>query len=179
MSDVVDNFWTYKELRSIISDLLFSPFDLSFDSARIRSNGTRDDEIVKRSAPPRRFKSVRSTGNALTKSLNSKQTIDNYKPQPSLVALQAFDLTSDGDVWVERYYFGKKNQRVSYYRSYRTGKCVLSEPPSGAHSIVFRRDLDTAPPAIQLFAVERLNYRALTDLAKQLSKARNTEARTH
>lgn len=83
---------------------------------------------------------------------------DAFEPRQSRLAQRAFDscLTSDDDIWVERFYYNKAKHRVYFYRSFKTGKCVLSEPPSGAHCIVYMRDLDRAPRHIQQFALERL-----------------------
>lgn len=84
---------------------------------------------------------------------------DPFQPRRSRMAERAFDslLRSDDDIWVERFYLNKRKQRVYFYRSFNTGKCVLSEPPSGARHIVRMRDLERAPPAVQRFAQEKLD----------------------
>jgi hypothetical protein len=87
------------------------------------------------------------------------KSTDCFQPRRSRLARRAFDtvLRSDDDIWVERYYLNTRRQKINFYRSYNTGKCVLSEPPSGARHIVRIQDLERAAPDIQAFAKEQLD----------------------
>ncbi len=94
---------------------------------------------------------------------------DRFWPQPSAVALRAFSrkLESDEDIWVECFYRNKNNQRRYYYRSFNTGRCVLSEPPSGAQAVVYQCDLENSPRDIQRFAAEKLSRTSVLELTKE------------
>jgi hypothetical protein len=73
-------------------------------------------------------------------------------------------IESDKDVWVERFYLNKKGRRVYYFRSFRTKRCVLWEPPTGSGTIVYLHELDNYP-FLREFATEPLD-RKLTEIER-------------
>lgn len=91
---------------------------------------------------------------------------NRFRPRPSPFACRA-GLRSDDDIWIECFHVTNVNQRRYFYRSYNTGECLLSEPPSGARTVVYQRDLKNAPQEIRRFATELLSQDAVADLNKQ------------
>jgi glycerophosphoryl diester phosphodiesterase len=73
-------------------------------------------------------------------------------------------IESDKDVWVERFYLNKKDRHVYYFRSVRTKRCVLWEPPTGSGTIVYLHELDNYP-MLREFATEPLDRR-LTEIER-------------
>jgi hypothetical protein len=90
--------------------------------------------------------------------------VDLFVPKPNVRMERILGkIESDGDVWVERFYFSKKGRKIFYYRSVLTNRCVLLEPPTGA-TIVFLDELDRFP-YLRGFALDPLD-RPLKDIEK-------------
>ena len=84
-------------------------------------------------------------------------------------------LEVDNDIWVERFYRSKKGHTVSFFRSYKTRRCVALEPPSGSSMIVFWNELPKYP-CLQEFAREPLD-RPHTDFERPDYRGRSLKER--
>jgi hypothetical protein len=92
-------------------------------------------------------------------------TADSFEPKRDRRMEKVMGkIESDKDIWVERFYFNKKGRRVYYFRSFRTKRCVLWEPPTGSGTIVYLHELDNYP-YLREFAMEPLD-RKLTDIER-------------
>lgn len=102
------------------------------------------------------------------KSPTSMRVLASFAPRPNLERLRMFEkhikIESDDDVWVERFYMNTSGHNVYYYRSLRTNRCVLLQPPTGAACIVSLIDLHHYPE-LEDFALGPLD-RNLRDIEK-------------
>jgi len=100
--------------------------------------------------------------------------VDGYKPRRDRRMERLLGkIESDDDVWVEREYVDKKGKRSSYFRSFRTRRCVLYEPPTGAGTLVLLNEIEKYP-CLYEFATEPLD-RPLSEIERPHKKKRHSK----
>lgn len=178
--------------HSPVWDMIYSPMNFWFSLFGKRRILPGDDdvdddslsgkapvEVITFRTPPSSCASISASTVAKTirhstRKVDLKQRRkDRFLPQPSALALRAFGpnkLASDEDIWVECYFLNKRQQPRYYYRSFNTGRCVPSEPPSGAQTVVYQRDLLNSPPDIQKFAQQKLSRASVLELKEERRK---------
>ncbi|CAB9516635.1 expressed unknown protein [Seminavis robusta] len=113
---------------------------------------------------------------------SEKTSMDKFKPKRDHRMDEIMGkVDDDGDIWVERYYLNRKDRRIYYFRSVRTKRCVLYEPPTGSGTVVCLSEVHKFPHLLQfatepldrpLSTIEKPNYNGMTYKERKQSLAK-------